>query len=100
MWRIQAGLALAVTALLLIYALVVERGWLVALIVLAGGAAGLASLIPLWMVTATPATLLRFHFITLNTLFDVGRRSGIARRTHRIRLASWRLQAASLPCGV
>jgi hypothetical protein len=72
MWRTQAGLALAVTALLLIYALVVERGWLVGLIVLAGGAAGLASLLPLWMVTATPATFFGSHFITLNTLFDVG----------------------------
>ncbi len=72
MWRIQAGLALAVTALLLIYALVVERGWLVALIALAGGAAGLFSLIPLWAVTAAPATPFASHFITLNTLLDAG----------------------------
>lgn len=72
MWRIQAGLALAVTALLLIYALVVERNWLAALIVLAGGAAGLVSLIPLWWVTAAPATPFADHFITLNTLLDVG----------------------------
>jgi hypothetical protein len=48
MWRIQAGLALAVTVMLLIYALVVERGWLAALIVLASGGAGLVSLAPLW----------------------------------------------------
>jgi hypothetical protein len=101
MWRTQAGLALAVTVMLLIYALVVERGWLVALIVLASGAAGLVSLLPLWGVTATPATFFGSHFITLNTLLRCrGPRSGIARRTHRIRLASWRLRAASLPCGV
>ncbi len=72
MWRIQAGLALAVTALLLIYALAVERGWLVALIVLVGGASGLVSLIPLWGVTSAPATPFASHFITLNTLLDVG----------------------------
>jgi len=73
MWRIQAGLALAVTALLLIYALVVERGWLVALIVLTGGAAGLVSLIPLWGMTAAPAAApFADHFITLNTLLDAG----------------------------
>lgn len=72
MWRIQAGLALTVTALLLLYALVVERGWLVALIVLAGGAAGLVSLIPLWAVTTATGTHFTSHFITPNALLDAG----------------------------
>jgi hypothetical protein len=72
MWRIQAGLALAVTGLLLLYALLVERRRLVALIVLAGGAAGLTSLIPLWGVTAPQSTPFASHFITLNTLIDAG----------------------------
>ncbi len=72
LWRIQAGLALAVTAMLLMYALVVERGWLVAFIVLAGGAAGLVSLVPLWSVTAAPTTPFASHFVTLNTLLDAG----------------------------
>lgn len=72
MWRIQAGLAAAVTALLLLYALLVERRRLVALIVLAGGAAGLTSLIALWGVAAPPSTPFASHFVTLNTLIDAG----------------------------
>jgi len=77
MWRTQAGLALAVTLLLLIYALVVERNGLVALIVLAGGASGMVSLISLWSVTA-PSTSFASHFIPLNTLIDAGAMIGDA----------------------
>lgn len=77
MWRTQAGLALAVTLLLLIYALVVERNGLVALIVLAGGASGMVSLISLWSVAPlTPS--FADHFIPLNTLIDAGAMIGDA----------------------
>lgn len=72
-WRIQAGLAAVVTAMLVLYALIVERKGLVLLIVLAGGAAGVASLIPLWSVSSTPTIPFARQFVDLNNLFDAGR---------------------------
>lgn len=80
MWRTQAGLALAVTLLLLIYALVVERNRLVALIVLAGGASGMVSLVSLWSPTP-PTPTFADHFIALNTLLDTGAMIGDAAAT-------------------
>lgn len=80
MWRTQAGLALAVTLMLLIYALVVERNRLVALIVLAGGASGMVSLVSLWSPTP-PTPSFADHFIALNTLLDTGAMIGDAAAT-------------------
>ena len=48
MWRVQAGLAVFATVLLLVYALAVERSWWGLLVVAVTGLAGVVSLIPLW----------------------------------------------------
>lgn len=63
MWRIQAGLALFATLLLLLYALWVERTRLGALVVAVSAAAGVVSLAPLWQVAAPPAVVLNDHFV-------------------------------------
>lgn len=54
MWRIQAGMAVFITLLLLVYALWVERSRLATLVVGVSAAAALVTLIPLWGV-ASPA---------------------------------------------
>jgi len=69
LWRIQAGLAAFATALLLLYSLFVERQRLTVLIVVAAGAAGLASLIPLWSVSSPPSVAFTEHFVHLFQLF-------------------------------
>jgi len=72
LWRIQAGLALFATALLLLYTLFVERQRLTVLIVVAAGAAGLASLIPLWSVSSPPPVTFTEHFVHFFQLFGTG----------------------------
>jgi hypothetical protein len=72
MWRTQAGLALLASVMLLLYALLVERHRWAALVVAGGGAAGLASLIPLWSIRAGPAETFSDHFVYLFQLFGNG----------------------------
>src|SRR5690606_4363281 len=72
LWRIQAGLAVFATALLLLYSLLVERQRLTALIVVAAGAAGLASLIPLWSTSAPSPMPFADHFVHFFQLFGTG----------------------------
>jgi len=72
LWRIQAGLAVFATALLLLYSLLVERQRLTALIVVAAGAAGLASLIPLWSTSAPSPVPFADHFVHFFQLFGTG----------------------------
>lgn len=68
MWRIQAGLAVFATLLLLLYALLVERHPLAGLVVAVSGAAGLVSLVPLWAVQAPPVEPFGQHFLYLHQL--------------------------------
>lgn len=72
MWRTQAGLALFASAMLLLYALLVERHRWAALVAAGGGAAGLVSLIPLWSIRAGPAENFFDHFVYLFQLFGNG----------------------------
>jgi hypothetical protein len=72
MWRIQAGLALAITIMLILYALIVERNALAALIAAVSAAAGLAALIPLWGTSSPPPTPFAANFAQLYTLVDLG----------------------------
>lgn len=72
MWRIQAGLALTITGMLILYALVVERSTWSALIAAVSGAAGLVAMIPLWGTTAMPPFPFVTAFADLSTLIDVG----------------------------
>jgi len=70
MWRTQAGLAVFVTLILLLYVTVVERDGWATLVVLVSGAAGLASLIPLWSITGPAPIAFAEHFVYLFQLFD------------------------------
>ncbi len=70
MWQTQAGLALFATVLLLAYALLVERSWLVALVVVGSGAAGATGLAALWQVTAPAPVVFGDHFVYLFQLFQ------------------------------
>lgn len=72
MWRIQAGLALAITIMLVLYALIVERNVLAALIAAISAAAGLAALIPLWGTSSPSPTPFAANFVQLYTLVDLG----------------------------
>lgn len=72
MWRIHAGLALAITAMLVLYALIVERSTLAALIAAVSGAAGLAAMIPLWSVSSPSPVAFAANFASLHTLIDLG----------------------------
>jgi hypothetical protein len=72
MWRIQAGLALAITAMLILYALIVERNTLAALIAAVSGAAGLVATIPLWGVSSPSPVVFAANFAPLHTLLDLG----------------------------
>ncbi len=69
MWRTQAGLAVAATLLLLVYALAVERAPLAALAIGVSGAAGFTSLIPLWHVQASAPVDFFDHFVYVYQLF-------------------------------
>jgi len=75
MWRTQAGLALLATLMLALYALFVERSWLAALVAGGSGAAGLASLIPLWSIQSQSAHAFFEHFIYAFQLFGNGWRT-------------------------
>lgn len=72
MWRIQSGLTVMATLLLLAYSLIVERSRLAALVVVATAAAGLASLIPLWTTWAPSPVNFGEHFVYLNQLLYGG----------------------------
>lgn len=72
MWRVQAGMAVAATLLLLIYALAVERAPLAALAVGVSGAAGFSSLIPLWRIQAVPPVVFFDHFVYVYQLLSGG----------------------------
>lgn len=72
MWRIQAGLTVMATLLLLAYCLLVERSRLAALVVAATAAAGLASLIPLWSIQAPSPVNFPDHFVYFSQLFYGG----------------------------
>ncbi|MCB9138008.1 MAG: hypothetical protein H6642_06660 [Caldilineaceae bacterium] len=65
MWRIQAGLALFGTLLLLLYALLAERSRRGGLIVFVGGAAGFVSLLSLWSIRQPPPADFFQHFTYL-----------------------------------
>ncbi|MEZ4709777.1 MAG: hypothetical protein R3A44_21405 [Caldilineaceae bacterium] len=71
-WRVQAGLAIFVTLLLLLYVLLIERDRLSTLIVLTGGVAGLVSLIPLWAIQGPPPAPFYDHFVYFFQLFGHG----------------------------
>ncbi len=62
LWRVQAGLAVLATALLLVYALVVERSRWALLVAAVTGLAGVVSLVPLWRVNAPPPVVFGEHF--------------------------------------
>ncbi|MCC6169794.1 MAG: hypothetical protein IT329_21430 [Caldilineaceae bacterium] len=68
MWRVQAGLAVFATLLLLVYAAWVERSRLALLVVAVSAAAGLVSLIPLWSIRAAPPVPFDDHFLALGQL--------------------------------
>jgi len=72
MWRVQAGLAVAATLLLLVYVLAVERALLAALAVGVSGAAGFTSLIPLWHVRGQTPVVFFDHFVYIYQLFNGG----------------------------
>ncbi len=72
MWRTQAGLALFATLLLLLYALIVERSRWAALVAAVGGAAGLASLIPIWSIQSDAVQSFGDHFVHAFQLFANG----------------------------
>lgn len=72
MWRIQAGLAAAMTVLLLFYTLLVEGDRLVVLIALASGAAGLVGVLPLREISSPSPVAFTEHFAALHLLLDSG----------------------------
>ncbi len=72
LWRAQAGLAVPATILLLLYALLVERSWLAALVTLVAATAGLVTLLPFWNQVAPAPVVFADHFLDLFQLFAVG----------------------------
>ncbi|MEZ4620820.1 MAG: hypothetical protein R2867_35660 [Caldilineaceae bacterium] len=70
MWQAQAGLAAIATLLLVLYALLVERSWLVALIVVISGSAGLTTLAGLRQITAEAPVPFSDHFVYFYQLFQ------------------------------
>lgn len=72
MWRIQAGLALVASLLLVAYAAWVERSRLAMLVAGVSGAAGLASLIPLWSLRGPAPVTFADHFLTVGQLLYGG----------------------------
>jgi hypothetical protein len=69
MWRTQAGLAVFSTLLVLAYVGLAERDRRGLLIVALSGAAGLASLIPLWSIAGPPPVPFAEHFLYAFQLF-------------------------------
>ena len=72
MWRVQAGLAVFATLLLLLYVLLIERDRLSTFIVCTGAVAGLVSLIPLWSIQGPPPVAFYDHFVYFFQLFGNG----------------------------
>ncbi len=72
MWRSQAGLALFATLLLIVYAAVVERSRLAVLVAAMSGAAGLASLLPIWSIQGPSAVRFTDHLVSITQLFASG----------------------------
>jgi hypothetical protein len=72
MWRIQSGLAIFATLLLIAYAAVVERSRMGVLVAAVSGAAGLASLLPLWGITSPSPVVFSDHFVNLTQLLASG----------------------------
>ena len=68
MWRSQAGLALFATLLLIAYAAFVERSRLAVLVATLSGAAGLASLLPLWSIQGPSPANFADHFVNVTQL--------------------------------
>jgi hypothetical protein len=64
-WRTQAGLAIPITLLLVLYVLIVERDRLAALAVVIAGVAGLLSLIPMWGIRGPAPVIFDQHFLDL-----------------------------------
>ncbi|MCB0113555.1 MAG: hypothetical protein R2873_03130 [Caldilineaceae bacterium] len=62
-WRAQAGLAVWITLILLLYVLVVERDQLAAIAVFVTGAAGVLSLIPIWSTQGPPVAVFAAYFL-------------------------------------
>ncbi len=62
-WRTQAGLAVWISLLVLLYALLVERDRLATLAMLVTGIAGALSLIPIWSIQGAPPTVFAAHFL-------------------------------------
>ena len=72
MWRIQPGLALFATLLLIAYAAVVERSRMGVLVAAVSGAAGLVSLLPLWGIRAPSPVVFADHFVNITQLLASG----------------------------
>lgn len=72
MWRVQAGMALFATLLLLAYVAWVERSRLALLVVAVSAAAGVVSLVPLWSSRAPSPVVFDDHFLSLGQLFIGG----------------------------
>jgi hypothetical protein len=71
LWRTQAGLALPASALLLIYAIVVERHWTPVLVTLTASLAAALTLAPLWSLSAPAPIIFTDHFVYLHQLLAV-----------------------------
>lgn len=72
MWRTQAGLALFASLLLIAYAASVERSRLAVLVAAVSGAAGLASLLPLWSIRGPSPVRFDEHFVTITQWLNAG----------------------------
>jgi hypothetical protein len=64
-WRVQAGIALLFSLLLLAYVLLVERDRLAALAIFVAGLAGLLSLVPFWGVRGATPVPFESYFLDL-----------------------------------
>lgn len=69
MWQTQAGLAAFGSLLLLLYALLVERNWVAALVVLLSSASALATFIPVFSLQVPPPVPFNQHFVAFFQLF-------------------------------
>jgi hypothetical protein len=69
MWQTQAGLALCCSLLLLLYALVVERNGMAALVVLVSSGAALVTLVPLLPMTVPTSVNFAEHFVAFFQFF-------------------------------
>lgn len=72
MWRSQAGLAVFATLLLIGYAAIVERSRLATLVAAVSGAAGLASLLPIWSIRGPSPVNFADHFVSITQLLASG----------------------------